>query len=90
MGWVADESPIFGDYFKMANNPSVRGANLELYEADLGPLQSLHDRACELYQQIVGIMEVRDLAGLSDNDCGPGLARAVYGASHFDQEHAKY
>jgi hypothetical protein len=39
MGWAPDESPaIFGDYFKTANNPNVRGQNHELYETDLGPI----------------------------------------------------
>jgi hypothetical protein len=56
----------------------------------MGPIASMHDRACELYQQLVGIMQVRDAAGLAEDDCGPALARAVYGSEHFDHHHVKY
>jgi hypothetical protein len=36
----------------------------------------------------VGINEVRRRAGLSANDNGPNLARAVYGSDHFEEEHS--
>lgn len=52
----------------------------------MGPFNSLHDRACELYQQLIGIVIFKQNRGLCDN--GASLARAVYGAGHFDSEHA--
>ena len=51
-------------------------------------MSSLHDRACELYQQIVGIVNFKANRGLRDN--GVSLARAVYGEGHFDREHAPH
>ena len=61
-----------------------------LFQADVGPLQSVHDRACELYQQLIGIIPLKERAGLSADDCGPALARQVYGEEHFDQCHDGY
>ena len=54
----------------------------------MGPFNSLHDRACELYQQIVGIVNFKANRNIEDN--GPSLARAVYGEDHFDLEHAPH
>lgn len=32
---------------------------MELYEADIAPAGSAHDRACELFQQIVGYNKIK-------------------------------
>eukprot|EP00354_Favella_ehrenbergii_P001589 CAMPEP_0170457782 /NCGR_PEP_ID=MMETSP0123-20130129/4955_1 /TAXON_ID=182087 /ORGANISM="Favella ehrenbergii, Strain Fehren 1" /LENGTH=52 /DNA_ID=CAMNT_0010721681 /DNA_START=507 /DNA_END=665 /DNA_ORIENTATION=+ len=52
----------------------------------MGPINSLHDRACELYQQLVGIVTFKEARGITGN--GTDLARAVYGESHYDRDHA--
>ena len=83
-GWAPDEVVHLGDYWAYLSDPDVIGNN-QVYQADVGPLSSLHDRACELYQQLVGILSFKEARGISDN--GPDLARAVYGESHFDREH---
>ena len=36
---------------------------------------------------MIGINEVRRRAGLSSNETGPSLARAVYGHEHLLEEH---
>ena len=86
-GWAPDEGPIFGDYWSYFSDPEVI-RNHKVYQADVGPFNSLHDRACELYQQIVGIAPFKANRGLTDN--GASLARAVYGEGHFDREHAPH
>ena len=86
-GWAPDESPIWGDYWSYVSDPAV-SKHSQVYQADVHPFGSLHDRACELYQQIVGILEIRRLHGITGN--GPDLARAVYGKSHFEKEHAEF
>lgn len=55
----------------------------EIYEADVGGLSSVHDRACELYQQIVGIMRVQKSA---ETNKVP-IADQVYGAGQVEQKH---
>lgn len=35
-----------------------------IYQADVGPLSTVHDRACELYQQLVGIVNFRAARGI--------------------------
>jgi len=84
-GWAPDEGPIWGDYWYFLSDPEVIKPH-SVYQADVAPLASLHDRACELYQQLVGIVNFKASRGLTDN--GPALARAVYGEAHFDREHA--
>ena len=54
-GWAADESPmVLGDYWRYASNPEI-ARTLDIYQADVSAVGSLHDRACELYQQLIGI-----------------------------------
>lgn len=83
-GWAPDETPTFGDYWAYLSDPEIAKNNL-IYQADVGPLNSLHDRACELYQQLIGIVNFKAMRGLRGN--GADLARAVYGEGHFDREH---
>jgi hypothetical protein len=47
-GYVPDESLLLGDYFMYASQPEVQGSNV-VYQADVSPWASIHDRACELY-----------------------------------------
>ena len=86
-GWAPDEGPLWGDYWSYMSDPQVM-KNHQVYQADVGPFNSLHDRACELYQQIVGIVNFKANRNIEDN--GPSLARAVYGEDHFDLEHAPH
>ena len=81
-GYVPDESILLGDYFAYATE--TQGDNV-VYQADVSPWASLHDRACELYQQLVGIKRVRKQALAN----GYSLPRQVYGSEHFDAEHPK-
>jgi len=85
-GWTPDESPAFGDYWKYLSDPIITKHH-KLYQVDLGPVQSLHDRACELYQQLIGIIPFKEQRGLVAND--GELARAVYGSAHFCEHHAE-
>jgi hypothetical protein len=55
-GWAPDETLVMGDYFQYASNQAIRGSN-EVYHADVSPFGSMHDRACELYQQLIGIFK---------------------------------
>ena len=48
-GWAPDEGPFWGDYWAYLSDPNVIKHH-KVYQADVGPLNSLHDRACELYQ----------------------------------------
>lgn len=86
-GWAPDEGPFWGDYWSYLSQPEVVKHH-KVYQADVGPFNSLHDRACELYQQIVGIVNFKANRQLTEN--GLELARAVYGASHYDREHTPY
>eukprot|EP00347_Sterkiella_histriomuscorum_P020360 403338107 len=81
-GWVPDESFFFGDYFAYASYPDVQGDN-KIYQADIAPWGSLHDRACELYQQLIGIFQTQRNADRNRMT----LAEQVYGKEHFDLEH---
>jgi hypothetical protein len=47
-GWVPDETQTFGDYFRYTSRPEIAESNM-IFQADLSPIASLHDRACELY-----------------------------------------
>lgn len=59
----------------------------DVYEADVGGVSSIHDRACELYQQIVGIMKVREQATKNKIE----LAEQVYGVEQVRTKHrSKY
>lgn len=48
-GWAPDESRVLGDYWRYASDPEV-SKSLDIYQADINAVGSLHDRACELYQ----------------------------------------
>lgn len=61
----------------------------DVYVAVVGPFSGIHDRACELYQQLVGISNIRKRWSISERDNGPRLARAVYGHQHFCEEHTQ-
>lgn len=47
-GWAPDEAVAFGDYWAYLSDPEII-KNQQVYQADMSPLHSLHDRACELY-----------------------------------------
>ena len=58
-----------------------------VFIALMQPRGGIHDRACELYQQLVGIKTVKRRANIDAIDNGPNLVRAVYGPDHYDHEH---
>jgi hypothetical protein len=63
-----DENWVMGGYFHYAFSKQARDLGKDskgnnqyisnVYEADVSPIGSLHDRACELYQQIIGIQRL--------------------------------
>jgi len=85
-GWAPDESDILGDYWRYTSDPEI-AKNLDIFQADVSAVGSLHDRACELYQQMIGIFNLRTQHNLDQDDNGEMLASAVYGKSHFDKFH---
>lgn len=87
-GGGPDSSWIMGNYFQYAVSKNVVGHNKDVYIAVMSPIAGIHDRACELYQQLVGITTIRKCAGLKKSDTGPNLAKAVYGSKHFMDEHS--
>ena len=58
-----------------------------MYIAVISPIGGYHDRACELYQQLVGITALRKKNRLKNNDNGLNLVKAVYGEKHTCEEH---
>jgi nickel-dependent lactate racemase len=57
--------------------------NEEIYEADVGGVSSIHERACELYQQIIGIAKLRE----NSQKSGKEIADQVYGEEHVKKNH---
>ena len=85
-GSAPDQSKLLGNYFLYALKQSVQ-PYWDVYVAVVNPFGGFHDRACELYQQLVGINALKKKAGISANDNGPNLVRAVYGHQHYCEEH---
>jgi len=56
---------------------------MDFYEADIAPAGSAHDRACELFQQIVGYNKIKSIA----EKLNLKVAELVYGVQHVHQEH---
>ena len=72
-GTTMDENWILGGYFHYAFSSVSRYLNhsdpekfpkylTNIYEADVSPIGSAHDRACELYQCLIGINKTREIA----------------------------
>ena len=59
----------------------------DVYIANTNPFGGIHDKACELYQQLVGIKFIKEKWGISEDDNGPRLVRAIYGHQHYCEEH---
>jgi nickel-dependent lactate racemase len=57
--------------------------NEEIYEADVGGFSTIHERACELYQQIIGIVKLRE----NSQKSGKEIADQVYGEAHVKKNH---
>lgn len=47
-GQTSDKNFLFRGYFHNCFDPEIMGAHI-VYETDVAPFGSLHDRACELY-----------------------------------------
>lgn len=60
-GTTMDENVWIRGYFHYCLNSDDVGDH-EIYEADVAPYGSFHDRACELYQQLVGIKQINNIA----------------------------
>jgi len=88
LGYGPDASWLLGNYFQYAVQENVFGHNRDVFIAVVSPIAGIHDRACELYQQLVGVNAIRERAGLGKTDTGADLAKAVYGSEHFTEEHS--
>ncbi|CDW85644.1 UNKNOWN [Stylonychia lemnae] len=92
-GCTMDENWILGGYFHYAFSYAARYLNLDhdlhpqylqnVFEADVSPIGSVHDRACELYQQIVGKFKMEEICQKRNIS----MAEAVYGKQHVDEHH---
>ena len=84
LGYGPDQSKIMDNYFYYALENEVINQNYikDIYVAVMSPLASTYDRACELYQQIEGIDNIRRRAGIHKDDIGPKQVAAVYGPAH--------
>eukprot|EP00347_Sterkiella_histriomuscorum_P016179 403354185 len=93
-GSTMDENWILGGYFHYAFSKTARYLGIDeqtlqpiymnnIYEADVSPIGSAFDRACELYQQIIGEERIRQIAQEQDIS----LAEAVYGKTHVKDHH---
>lgn len=47
-GWAPEEGPIWGNYWDYISDPQI-AEHHRIYQADVSPMASIHDRACELY-----------------------------------------
>jgi len=81
-GTTSDEGLISGGYFPYCFDQEMI-EEVELYEADVSPSGSIHDRACELYQQLVGIRRVEIHARKNQ----VLLSEQVYGSEHVREKH---
>ena len=89
-GYGPDASFILGNYFEYAFQKQVaKHHEGDIYIAVISPIAGYHDRACELYQSLVGITNFKKMHGIKLKDNGPNLVRAVYGEEHACQEHSK-
>ena len=75
-------------YFHYAFSATARSINhteflRQVFEADLSVGGSPYDRACELWQQILGIENVYQIAAKT----GLSVAEVVYGKEHVFREH---
>ena len=78
LGYSPDQCCV-GAYFKHAFKVIDPHQSDDIYLTVTSPIACVHDRACELYQQLVGITEIKKRAGIEENDNGPALVRAIYG-----------
>jgi hypothetical protein len=71
-------------YFHFCFDPEVQSTHApNIFEADVHPFGSVHDRACELYQQLIGITRVSKDAEKE----GLNLCEKVYGKDHASAHH---
>ena len=77
-----DEGFFFKGYFSTCFDENVC-KDLELYEADVSSTGSIHDRACDLYQQIVGVPYVEAWAAMNNME----VSEQVYGFGHTNSKH---
>jgi hypothetical protein len=87
-GSTLDENPFLGGYFHYAFSKEARyidGSDYisNIYEADVSPIGSAHDRACELFQQLIGINRVSTFSEKSDIP----MSECVYGKEHVRDHH---
>ena len=92
-GCTMDENVFLGGYFHYAFSKVARELTDDesgkkkylgqIYEADVSPIGSAHDRACELYQCLVGREHVERMA----RERGLTVTQAVYGVEHANEHH---
>ena len=92
------DASTLGNYFTHAMSKYVlkRGFNYrqdcyfkDVFIASVSPMGGAHDRACELYQQLVGISDIRRKCGFGKDYTGPELVKAVYGQNHVCDQHSR-
>lgn len=76
-GSVLDQSHLCGNYFHYALQTALPYD--DVYIAVINPFGGIHDKACELYQQLVGIDKIKARWGINKDDNGMKLVRAIYG-----------
>jgi len=81
LGFVNDQNALLRSYW--SNFYSVLDKDEDIYEADVGGMSSIHDRACELYQQIIGIVKTKENAEKNRKQ----LSEQVYGSDHVETKH---
>ena len=69
---------VMGNCFEPALEQSALPHD-DVYVAVVTPIGGTHDRACELYQQLVGINNIKKYANIDKYDFGPELVKVVYG-----------
>jgi uncharacterized alpha/beta hydrolase family protein len=55
----------------------------DVYEVDVSPIGSTFDRACELYQMLIGINRVKKICERT----GQSVGEVVYGKGHYNNVH---
>ena len=88
MGSGPDSVLPMTQYFHHAVQTEVLKENEGMvFIAAVSPNSNNHDRACELYQQIIGINSIRRQNGIHEDENGIPLVKAVYGNAHTAKCH---
>ena len=81
LGYVNDQHFFLRSYWSHAFQ--ILDENEEVYEADVGGVSSVHDRAWELYQQIVGMAKIEEWATKNNRS----IIEQIYGVEQVKEKH---